>query len=630
MNYYTVGTAGHVDHGKTTLVKALTGNDTDRLKEEKERGISIELGFTAMELADKQVGIVDVPGHEKFVKQMVAGVAGIDLVLLVISADEGVMPQTLEHLDILTLLGVDQGIIVINKVDLVDDEWLELVKEDIRDKLAASSLRSAPIMCVSGTTGRGLSDLRDLINEQLEKISPKEAVGKIRIPVDRSFSVTGFGTVVTGTLWSGEICLGEQLAIYPHGGEARVRNIQVHGKHVESVAAGRRTALNLGNVAVEDVPRGAVLAEKGSLTPSFRLDIQFNLLERVSKKINHRAPVRIHLGTKEVIGRIILLDREEVEPGSQVYCQIVTDEPVVAMRGDNFVIRSYSPMITIGGGKVIDGAAKKIKRYKEDFIEQFKIKLQGTPADLINQYIAKQGYDYIDNLAEAIGLSEDQVKQTMLEGDELEEVMIISSELGITAAKAYWRKLTNKAVELITSYHNQYPLRPGIAKEELRTRIGNMDQKIFNPFIHYWQENKTLEVSDQYVLVKGFEIVLKDDQRKTVTRITEEYRTQQLQPPLKKEVIDKYKLAERESSELFNFMVEKGELVKINEELYFHNSAIAKAKSEVANIMEESGSIILGDVRDKLNSSRKFVLPLLEYLDKIKYTKRFGDKRVLY
>jgi len=415
MTNIIIGTAGHVDHGKTALIKALTGIDTDRLKLEKERGISIELGFAFCLLpSGRRAGIVDVPGHERFIKNMLAGVAGIDLVLLVIAADEGVMPQTREHMDIVRLLQIDRGIVALTKVDLVDEEFLKLVREDVNDFLKDTPLKDSPVVEVSAVTGQGLEKLLEKIDEV--PVEGKDTSGQARLPIDRAFSVTGFGTVVTGTLWSGVIHTGDNLEIMPQGLVARVRSLQVHGEKVKEATAGQRVAVNIAGVGVEQAQRGSVLAKPGFLRPANRLDARISLLANVQKELENRTRLRFYLGTAEIPGRVILLDREKLLPGETAYAQFLLEEPVAAIKGDRFVFRSYSPVYTLGGGAIVDSASRKHKRMREEVIEALVTRELGRPAEQVESYLKNQKtIQNRSDISRATGINEEETSRSLQE-----------------------------------------------------------------------------------------------------------------------------------------------------------------------------------------------------------------------
>jgi selenocysteine-specific elongation factor len=631
MHYVIIGTAGHVDHGKTTLVKALTGQETDRLKEEKERGISIELGFASYQLDKGQkIGLVDVPGHERFIRQMLAGVAGMDLVLLIIAADEGVMPQTREHLDIISLLNVKRGIVVLTKADLVDQDWLELVQEDVKELLAITPLKEAPLISVSGKTGMGIAQLKELIAAEVAKLPVRPAQGRPRLPIDRVFSVAGFGTVVTGTLWSGKIMLGDRLVIYPKPLEAKVRNIQVHGEGVEEAAAGQRVAINLGNISLEQIDRGDVLAAPAMLTPSFRMDGELTMLAGSSQSLAHRQRVRIHLGTAEVLGRISLLDKEELEPGETALAQLVLEKEMVALGGDRFVIRSYSPMVTIGGGTVIEPEAKKAKRYRKDILEKMQVKLAGTPEEKLYELIRERAFCDWQRLAKELNYDSAQVKLNLNLLQETGKVAILHPGDYVVAEEKVL-ELAAKAKVLVEGSHREFPLRIGMPKEELRTRLGGeIGQKIFNALLEYWLTKDYFAKLGDKVAVPNYRPSPTPEQEQRLTKIIQALEKEPYQPPIKKELANILQISGEVMEELLQFLIGQGKIIKISEEIYLMADSLKQLQQIIAELYRDKGEIVLGEVRDITGSSRKYILPLLEYLDQIKFTRRTGEKRVLY
>jgi len=628
-----VGTAGHVDHGKTVLVKALTGKDTDRLKEEKERGISIELGFAPLQLHDgTNVGIVDVPGHERFIRQMLAGVAGMDLVMLVIAADESVMPQTQEHLDIIDLLQVKSGIVVITKKDLVEEEWLDLVQEEVKDVIAETVLVDAPIIAVSAVTGEGMDELKSLLAEKIAYTPPKSTSGKLRLPIDRKFSVTGFGTVVTGTLWGGEIKVGDQVEIMPEGLSSRVRNLQVHGDTVNSASAGQRVAVNLADVELEELHRGQMITVPGLLTPSHRMDVQLKLLTSAAKPLKQRARVRLYLGTAETFARVNLLDREEIKPGESCFCQFMIEEPLVGARQDRFVVRTYSPMHTIGGGVVIDAAAPKHKRYRPRVLESLATRLQGTPAELIMQTLI-QGKQMVSipQIEEELGLSQADIQQGIAKLDAKNRVLLqVNEGTEVIMAVNVFQKLSDDAKKLLQDFHQHYPLRVGMPKEELRSRMFPLWKgKQFNSFLQAAADSGWIKVIANEVALSSFQVQANPELQKQMGQILKQLEENPFQPPLWPEVVRQVGLND-EAVEILSYMIRIGSLERISDQLVFSRKAVDEAKRRIGQYIEEKGTISLGEVRDLLDSSRKYVLPLLEYFDQIKFTKRVQDKRILF
>ncbi|MDK2821102.1 MAG: selenocysteine-specific elongation factor [Clostridia bacterium] len=631
MKYVIVGTAGHIDHGKTVLVKALTGVDTDRLKEEKKRGISIELGFAPLVLpGGRKLGLVDVPGHERFVRQMLAGVGGMDLVMLVVAADEGVMPQTKEHLDIIDLLQIKKGIVVITKTDLVDEEWLQLVKEDIVKVVEGTILESAPIIPVSAIRGEGISELIHQLEILVDTISPRLTTGSIRLPVDRVFTVTGFGTVVTGTLWTGTIKLGDELEIQPQGIKTKVRNIQVHGQTVKQAQAGQRVALNLAGIDADSINRGSTLLTPGFLRPTYRLDAKFKLLDG-ARTLSNRTRVRFYLGTCEALGRIVLLDRDKLSSGETAFVQLLMETPVVANRGDRFILRSYSPMATIGGGQIVDPYPKKHRRFQTQVLEALRLRLEGSPEDVLSQVIKEQpkGIECKDAALKA-SLPPEEAKKLLFNMEEKGIVVLLSADddsyvLSKERYLEWWEKTSKALIE----FHKKYPLRPGLAREELRSRFfPYLTLKLFQVLLGKWADEGLIGLDKNFVFHVGFTPQLDNKQKEILKNIEKRYLSAHWQPPSFNEIAKELKLSPLELEEYTHYLNRKGVLVKITDEFYWHKEAFNSA-CDLLKDKYKKGSFTLADVRDTLGSSRKYVLPFLEYLDRVKITRRQGDERVL-
>ena len=474
MKQVVLGTAGHIDHGKTSLVKALTGVDTDRLKEEKERGITIDLGFASLELpGDIRMGVVDVPGHERFVRNMLAGVGGIDLVMLVIAADEGVMPQTREHLAICQLLEIQDGIVALTKKDMVDEEWLELVTDDVQNFLAGTFLEGKPILPVSSRTGEGVEEIRAALAERAAQVSHKNVDGPFRLPIDRVFTMRGFGVVVTGTLFSGRVHLEERVILQPKGTTARVRGIQVHGENVQEATAGQRTAINLQGLEKETIERGDVLAATDSLNPSYMLDATFQLLPNAPRPLKNRDRIRFHQGTAEAIGRVALTGTDALQPGESGFLQLRLERPVVVRSGDRYVIRSYSPIMTIGGGKILDSNPPKHRRLRPEIIHRFESLTEAEDAEraaLFLKEAAYQGLALSDLLPRASASRKGLME--ILEGLRKESsIEWIDAQAGWAVHSEALQALESEIQKTLERFHKENPLRPGISKEEMRSRI---------------------------------------------------------------------------------------------------------------------------------------------------------------
>lgn len=631
MDYIIVGTAGHVDHGKTVLVKALTGVDTDRLKEEKERGISIELGFAPLTLpSGRQLGLVDVPGHERFIRQMLAGVGGMDLVMLVVAADEGVMPQTREHLAIIDLLQIKKGIIVITKIDLVEDDWLELVREEVLQAVRGTVLEDAPLVEVSALTGAGIAELRAELDALAAVTPPRPAAGLVRLPIDRVFSVTGFGTVVTGTLWSGIIKVGDELEIQPEGLKTRARNLQVHGQTVKEARAGQRVAVNLAGIETEAVHRGSSLLAPGFLSPTYRLDASFKLLEGARPLVN-RNRVHFYLGTSEALGRVVLLDRDELNGGEETLVQLLMEEPVVANREDRFILRSYSPMETIGGGIIIDPVPPRHRRFQPEVLASLQRRLEGSPEKILAQVIKerREGVDWQEAATRA-SLSLEETRILLQEMAAAGQVTLLRVDNDLYAVstdryQAWWQA----AARALDDFHRHYPLRPGMAREELRSRyFSRLPARVYQALLEEWAREGRLQLAANTIALAGFTPSFNEKQRELLKELEDKYRAGRWQPPSLKEVAGAFSLNPAELEELLHYLVREGVLVRINDEFYWHRQALDDAR-EVIKRLASTGAFGLAEARDALGSSRKYVLPLLEYLDQVKFTRRLGDKRVV-
>jgi len=633
LKHLIIGTAGHVDHGKTALVRALTGIDTDRLKEEKERGISIELGFASLQLpGGRRAGIVDVPGHERFIKNMLAGAGGFDLVLLVIAADEGVMPQTREHLDILQLLQVQKGIVVLTKTDLVEDDWLELVEEEARDFLKGTVLEDAPVLKVSAVTGQGIRDLLEKIDQLAGQTVSRVSSGPPRLPVDRVFTITGFGTVVTGTLVAGVLRVGDSVEIQPQGLVSRVRSLQVHGEKVEVAEAGQRVAVNLAGLELEQVERGSVVAGVKTLTPSNRVDIHLLLLDSAARPLKNRTRVRFYLGTSETLGRVVLLDREEMEPGTLAYAQVELEEQLVAAKGDHFVIRSYSPMETIGGGTVIDPLPRrKHKRFRSEVLSALATRERGTPAELVDQFLtAGSGLHIPGEIAIGTGLKDEEIVEAADELVKEGRAKMISGE-GKTyyVSSVIYQRWSAAVAQLLETYHRDFPLREGYPREDLRSRkFQVLNSRVFQMLLLEMEKDGLIRVTPQAVALQGFAAGPSPQQEKLISRIKHELEEFAFLPPSWNDLSRSAGLDEVFAAELLQYMLRTGDLVKIAEELYFLKDVLAGARQKVSQSLRDKGEITVAEVRDLLQTSRKFALPLLEYFDREKLTRRVGDKRL--
>lgn len=631
MKQIILGTAGHIDHGKTSLIKALTGIETDRLKEEKERGITIELGFAHLTLpGGKVLGIVDVPGHEKFVKNMVAGATGIDIVALVIAADEGVMPQTREHLEICQLLRIRHGIVVLTKLDMVEEDWLELVREDVSEYLSGTFLSEAPIVEVSSVTGQGIQELIQLLDKQVEKIPERDLGHIFRLPIDRVFSMRGFGTVVTGTTVSGKIRTGDEVTLYPQRIDSKIRGIQVHNKEVLEVRAGLRTAVNLQGVEKATIARGDILAAKDALRPTYMVDVVLELLASVPKKLKNRAKVRFHTGTSEIISTVVLLDRDELAPGESCYAQVRLDAPTAVLRGDHYVLRSYSPVRTIAGGEILNPMPRKKKRFSEASLSEMRVLHEGELNEIIERFIALGRFQGVEQ-AELPFLTNTGKKRL----DEALKVLMAQQkvtqydkERGAVIHREFLVKAREEILETIAKYHKDYPLRVGLPKEELRSRTKGADNpKLFNYLINQLAQEEVVAQEKEIVRLSSHRVTLAQDQEKIRSQLEKTYLESGLQPPYFKELKEKF--PGNSAAEVLDVMVKEGVLVKIKEDLFFHRQALEDLQQRLVDFLKKEEGITTPQFKDMTGVSRKYTIPLIEYFDRTQVTVRVGDTRVL-
>lgn len=627
MKNVILGTAGHIDHGKTTLIKALTGRETDNLKEEKQRGISINLGFTYFDLpSKKRVGIVDVPGHEKFIKNMLAGACGIDIVLLVIAADEGVMPQTIEHLDILNYLDVKKGIIVLTKCDLVDEEFIKLVKDDIREKTKGLFIEGAPIVEVDSVSRRGLDKLVQKIDEISEDIEEKKTDAPSRMSIDRVFSLKGFGTIVTGTLIEGKISVDDEMTIYPSEKKVKVRNLQVHGCDVKTAYAGQRTAINLSNIKVSEIQRGDVIAQTGSVEESMMIDVNISLVEHCKKSLKHWDRIRIFHGTKQILCRIVPLNEDEIQYGESGYAQLRLEEKIVAKKGDRFIIRSYSPMDTIGGGVIIDTAPKKHKIYDESVIEALKIKEKGELKDILEEYLKLNLSNYITlkELVSYTGEKEEYVKEGLNALIDENKVFCVNKYyLHIS----HYQKLKEKVIEILTKYHKQYRLRNGILKEELRSKVDNsLKVKDMDVILNKMVEEKDIKVQDNLVSNYDFEVKFNQKQLSIKKEIEDKSRKNGLSSLMTKDdICNKNKFYEEVLEALTGETIQK-----LDDAYYIDKKVYENVKKDLLEYLNKNKEITVAQFRDITKSNRKISIVMLEHFDRNRITKRIEDKRILY
>ncbi|MDI9571186.1 MAG: selenocysteine-specific translation elongation factor [Pseudomonadota bacterium] len=633
MKHIILGVAGHVDHGKTSLVKALTGIDTDRLKEEKERGITIELGFASLRLpGGMTLGIVDVPGHERFIKNMVAGASGVDLLLLVIAADEGVMPQTREHLHICTLLGIRRGLVALTKIDMVEEDWLALVLDDVQDYLQGTFLAGAPVVPVSAATGAGLPELTAALDAITATVEEKDDHGVFRLPVDRVFSMRGFGTVVTGTLISGAVGVGEEIELLPSGLQARIRTIQVHNQGVDRAEAGQRTAINLQGVERAAVERGEVMVRPGTMTVSRRLDVRLNYLESNEKTLKNRSLIRFHAGAREDIGRIVLLDRDEALPGDEIDGQVIFTAPVAVMAGDRFVVRGYSPIATSGGGIILDPLPRKHKRMQAAVAEEFRLLAAGTDERRVAVIVARAGFEGV-NIARLVmrtGLAEGRLRRIIDAMLSARQVILLDSETLLVVSAAAYAALQDELLRKLGGYHEKNPLREGMQKEELRMNVGAFIQaKLFNKALKDLEKGGKAVLERETVRLPGHRVRLEEDLETLKERVLELYLQAGLAPPTIREVYGRFPDRGKEVDSVRTILLREAKLVKVSEDLLYHRDVLDRLQGDYREMLLRDGQATPVTFKELTNLSRKFIIPLMEYFDATKLTVRSGDCRLL-
>jgi selenocysteine-specific elongation factor len=619
-----IGTAGHVDHGKSTLINRLTGIHPDRLKEEQDREMSIELGFAWFELPNgNEVGVVDVPGHRDFIENMLSGIGGIDAALFVVAADEGVMPQTREHLAILDLLQIPAGVVALTKIDLVKEpEWLDLVETDLSETLAGTALANAPIVRVSARTGAGIEDLVGALQDVLARHPHRPDLNRPRLPIDRIFTLPGFGTIVTGTLLDGKLSVGEAITILPSGLEGRIRGLQTHKQSEEMAFPGGRTAVNITGISVGQINRGHVLVHPETYLPSKMIDVYCTLLPDIAAPLKHNTEVKFYLGAAEVMARVRLLGVEELQPGKDSFLQLMLQEPVVALRGDRFIIRRPSPPTTIGGGQVLDPHPKRRhKRFNDTRLDELARLLMGTPEEILYQAAAKSGPASLQDIITSSGLEPEPARQAAtklidqgalihLNGDRL---VITDIALG---------KLLEKIIDALSAYHQHYPLRPGMPREQLKSQLG-VASNVFDALIKRLAEAKSLQESGAKLNLAGHTVVFSKAQEKQVHDLMAQFTTQPYAPPTRKGCLEKV------DEPLLNALLDTGQLVQISEDVLFTPEAYQAMRATVIDHIKNQGQITLAELRDQFDTSRKYAVAVLEHLDQTGVTLRRGDMRVL-
>ena len=628
MKHVIIGTAGHVDHGKTLLIKALTGIDTDRLIEEKKRGITIELGFAHLDWPDgTQAGIVDVPGHEKFIKNMLAGAGGIDLAMLVIAADDGVMPQTVEHLNILTMLGIKDGLIVISKADTVDPEWLEMMQEEIAEKVKGTFLEEKPIIAVSAYTGQGIPELKEMLRRLVQQAEEKSLRIPFRLPIDRVFSVDGFGTVVTGTLIEGAINEGDLAELVPSGAETRIRNLQVHGKEVETAYAGQRVAINLAGLKKTDIHRGDVVAKPGSVRTSRMLDVRLQNLKDSGRIIRNDSQVHLFHGAAVLLAKVVLFGRDELKPGESCYAQLRLTEPIASKNGDHFVIRFFSPLETIGGGVILDDQPRRHKRSDPQIQKILQIKESGSRDDLTVQLLAEFG----TRLPTASQL----VAKLQREEADIQDELYDLCSRGLAMEAMPGRYVAASAVdkawadcrEILTQYHKQNPLHAGIQSAELRQKLfKGMERNPADSLIDILhQEGKIRKLGDRYAL-SDFTVTLTKRQRNIREKLLQVYTSAGIETPITDHVMEGFPSNERaEARQVLESLITSGDLILLTPQICLYRDVYNRILQAAQAHFEDQDSLTLAQLRDLLQTSRKYSQAIIEYFDKIHITRKDGD-----
>ncbi len=633
MKHLVLGTAGHVDHGKTALVRALTGVDTDRLEEEKRRGITIVLGFAELRLPDgTQVGIVDVPGHERFINNMLSGIGGIDMVMLVVAADEGVMPQTREHFDICRLLDVKRGLTVLTKTDLVDAEWLEMVREDVSELISGTFLEGGGIYPVSARTGEGIPELLQGIGKVTKGIEDRETSGIFRLPVDRVFTIKGFGTVVTGTLVSGKIRNGDVVEVLPAGFTAKVRGVQVHSRDVITALSGQRTALNLQGVEKDRIRRGDTLTAPGGLSPTYMLDTKVTILPDLVRPIRNRGLVRFYIGAGREIGNLVLLDRDEVSAGEEAYVQIRLRGPVAAMGGDRFILRSISENRTIGGGYVLDPFPGKHRASDSERVLALKILESGSleeKAEVFLRYAGFRGMD-LAGFRSRLSLDDETLRKMLQKLRERGVGVTVTPDTFHLMHHEYWEELRERTIGILTDFHRDRPLEPGLPKAELYSRLSVMvSEKGFQSLLRHLEREEIVSVEGKRIRLFTYKVRLAGDQADAAGRIERLYEESGLKPPYSRSLPDLLGLDAGLVADLMRHLVEQKRLVHVQGDLFMNPASLENAREKLQAFLTRNREISVPEMRDLLGLTRKYLIPLLEYFDGIGFTARKGDVRVL-
>ncbi|RMH00514.1 MAG: selenocysteine-specific translation elongation factor [Chloroflexi bacterium] len=618
---HVIGTAGHVDHGKSTLVKALTGIDPDRLAEEKAREMTIDLGFAWLKLGSEEVGVVDVPGHRDFIENMLAGVGGIDLALFVIAADEGVMPQTKEHLAILDLLHIPDGVIALTKTDLIEDpDWLELVMLDIEEAVAGTVLANAPIVPVSARTGEGLAQLKAELEKKLAAVPERPDLGRPRLPVDRVFSLAGFGTVVTGTLTDGRFHLGDSVEIQPTGLTARIRGLQTHKTKLETARPGSRVAINLTGIDRDQIARGDVLTLPGTLRPTILLDAIYRHLPDADAPLRHNTEVKFFVGAAEVLARVRVLGVRQIEPGQEGWIQLALQHPVATVRGDRFILRRPSPPATLGGGRILDPyPGRRHRRFHPKVLARLETLTQGTPAEMLLQALVRIEPATKEKLLKQASLEPETAESALQELIQENRIVTLGQYL---LSQNGWQTILDRITTTLADFHRQYPLRLGMSREELRSRL-QLPAAVFNPLLSQAAANSLLVEDNALVHAPDHTVSFTPEQQAAIDNLWQEFKRTGVNSPSIKEC----KSAVGE--DVYNALVEMGKLQPLNKDVVYPTELYQQLITRITDYLKENGRINAAQTRDLLQTSRKYAIALLEHLDEIKVTRRIGDDREL-
>ena len=629
-NHIVVGTAGHIDHGKSALIKALTGVDPDRLKEEKERGMTTDLGFV---FYGDDVTIIDVPGHEKFVRHMVAGASTIDFVMFVIAADDGIMPQTIEHLEVLKLLAIKKGVVVITKKDLVKDDWLQIVIDEAKKIMRDTFLQDAPIIPVSSITGEGIDELKKVLDELITQTAAKKDRGIFRLCIDRCFTIKGFGTVVAGTVLSGKIKIGDTLELLPNKKKVKVRGIEVHNKKVTEVGTGFRSAINLVGTEKEEIKRGDVLAQPGYYNPSTFLNASLYLLKSAGKPLKNLIRLRIHLGTKEILGRIVLLDKKTLAPGQKAMVQFRLETPAVCDINDRYVVRTYSPQATIGGGVIIEPKATKAKGFDEKLIEHLQKVEAGDPGVMVEEYLATN-FELprkVDEIAYDLNLPLPKVSEVIKQLLNNKKVLCIDEKRGLYYSQKNFEKLKNNIINILKEYHKNNPINTGIPQLELLKNISKgFDKSLLNYTLEKMSREKSVKVTDDNKMrLFDFKVVLDKNMDEIVKRLEEMFLNAEYKPPNYDAVLSQRLGDEKLVKKAYRYVLDTGILIFVGESIVMHKKMVEQAKEKLIQFLKSNKEIRISQFRDLLGASRKYVLPLLIYFDTHNVTIKRGDVRIL-